>query len=152
MIVYRLTKLKYKSELSGIGAELHGGRWNSKGKRVIYTSQSRALSTTEIAVHTPLGIVPIDYFLQTIKLPSAKMVEIDEAELDSKWKSFPHHRSTKKIGDKFIEENKLLILKTPSAVIQGDYNFLINPNHKSFSKVELIGVEKYEFDKRLFLR
>ncbi|MDO1502618.1 RES family NAD+ phosphorylase [Winogradskyella maritima] len=44
MIVYRLGKEKYKNDLSGIGAEKFGGRWNSKGVRMVYTSQSRALA------------------------------------------------------------------------------------------------------------
>ena len=69
MIVYRLTKAKYSHDRSGKGAEKTGGRWNSKGIPVVYTSESRALCTSEIAVHTPLGILPHDYMLITIEIP-----------------------------------------------------------------------------------
>ena len=57
MIVYRLSKSKYSADLSGKGAEKAGGRWNSKGVAMVYTSASRALCTAEVAVHVPLGIV-----------------------------------------------------------------------------------------------
>ncbi|HET6992213.1 MAG TPA: RES family NAD+ phosphorylase, partial [Bacteroidia bacterium] len=50
MIVFRLCKSNYSKDLSGIGAEKSGGRWNSKGKAMLYTSATRALCTIEIAV------------------------------------------------------------------------------------------------------
>jgi RES domain-containing protein len=152
MIVYRLTKEKYKNDLSGIGAELHGGRWNNKGRRIIYTGESRALCTTEVAVHIPLGIVPKNYFLQSIKIPDLKMLEILRKDLEKDWRNFPHEISTKLIGDKFIQENKYLVMKVPSAVIQDEYNYLINPNHRNYTKVKLLKVEQFKFDKRLFTK
>ncbi len=54
MRVYRLSKLKYSGDLTGRGAEMSGGRWNSKGSPNIYTSDSIALSRAEIAVRTIL--------------------------------------------------------------------------------------------------
>ncbi len=152
MIVYRLTTQKYKDEISGKGAEINGGRWNNKGRQVIYTGESRALCTTKIAVHTPLGIVPMDYYLQIIELPRVKMFEVSTRKLNPNWRNFPHETSTKLIGDKFIDGRKYLIMKVPSAVIQDEYNYLVNPNHKYYSKVKLLKVEKFEFDKRLFTK
>jgi len=150
MIVYRLTKGKYKNELSGIGAELYGGRWNTKGKRLIYTGESRALCTTEIAVHTPLGIVPKNYFLQTIKLPKVEILKLDRKKLKSNWKDFPHPHSTKILGNRFIDNGKHLIMEVPSAVIQDEFNYLINPLHPKFNKVKITKIEAFKFDKRIF--
>lgn len=152
MIVYSLTKEQYKNELSGVGAELFGGRWNSKGLRVIYTCESRALCTTEIAVHTPLGIMPKDYFLQTIDIPDKKQIQVELKSLHPNWNNFPHILSTKKIGNKFITESKMLTMKIPSAIIQDEFNYLINPKHKNFNLVRLIKVEEFKFDKRLFIK
>ncbi|RYX85780.1 RES domain-containing protein, partial [bacterium] len=61
MKLFRLTKFKCSRDLSGKGAEIAGGRWNSKGTAMLYTAQSIALATTEIAVHVPLGILPKGY-------------------------------------------------------------------------------------------
>ena len=38
MKLYRLTKAVYSNDLSGKGAEIAGGRWNSKGIALLYTA------------------------------------------------------------------------------------------------------------------
>src|SRR5690606_35181233 len=115
MRVYRLCKSKFSSDLSGKGAELAGGRWNSKGKAMLYTSQSRALCTAEIAVHTPLGNIPKDYEIIEINLPDlVKIKELAFEDLPKDWKSIPQSYSTQKIGNAFLDEKKELILKVPS--------------------------------------
>src|SRR5262245_25485196 len=117
MIVYRLSKKKHKNDLSGKGAEISGGRWNSKGVAMIYTSQSRALCATEIAVHIPLGIVPSDYWLVTIEFPdTVELMELHLKSLPGDWNTFPYPHSTQAIGDRFIANGKYLVLKVPSAV------------------------------------
>ncbi|MBC5991545.1 RES family NAD+ phosphorylase [Pontibacter cellulosilyticus] len=153
MIVYRLSRSKFRNDLSGKGAELAGGRWNSKGIPMLYTSESIALCTVEIAVHMPLGIVPLDYCLVRIELPDFKeLPEIKLEELPEVWKTFPHANVTQELGDNFILEEKHLILKVPSATVQGNHNYLINPRHPDFSKVKLLDSAPFEFDKRLFVK
>jgi len=153
MIVFRLSKSKFSNDLSGKGAEKSGGRWNSKGTPIIYTGQSRALCTTEIAVHTPLGILPNDYELIEIEIEdSIEILEIDTKKLSKKWKVFPHAHETQVLGDKFVTENKYLLLKVPSVVVQGEFNYLINPNHPEIHRVKIKNIEKFSFDERLFLK
>ncbi len=153
MIVYRLSGKVYAHDLSGKGAEKAGGRWNSKGFAVVYTSSSRALCVAEIAVHTPLGILPKDYYLVAIELPdTTEIYQLPEDSLPDDWRSIPHSGSTQKAGDQFIIENEYLAMKVPSAVVQGDFNFLINPAHKDFPKVKIISAEPFTFDNRLFLK
>ncbi len=153
MIVFRLSKSIYSRDLSGKGAEKTGGRWNSKGFALIYSSDSRALCTTEIAVHTPLGNLPVDYFISSIEIPDhIKIKEIPVTTLPKDWNNFPHSHSTQKVGDVFILEEKFLVLKVPSAVVQGEYNYLINPNHPQIKLIKIKNVESFNFDKRLFLK
>lgn len=150
MILYRLSKEKFARDLSGKGAELVGGRWNSKGNAVLYTSQSIALCVTEIAVHVPLGILPKDYQLIHIEIPDEDFLEIKRFPKD--WQSFPHGNSTQMLGDKFLKENKFLAMKVPSATVQGEFNFLINPRHKNFNQIKVLKIESFSFDERLFRR
>lgn len=153
MRLYRLSKFKYSKDLSGKGAEIGGGRWNSKGTPMLYTAQSLALSTTEVAVHVPLGILPKGYYAITFEIPnSLTIAEISTNSLPADWKSIPHSNSTQLLGDDFIASSRSLILKVPSAVIQGDYNFLINPGHPDLGKVKILEIQPYEFDRRSFYR
>ncbi len=153
MIVYRLSRGKYHLDLSGKGAELYGGRWNSKGVAMLYTSQSRALAFAEVAIHVPVGIVPKDYFLISIKTSdTASILKLAEKEMPADWRSNPHSNSTQKIGDQFIIESKYLIFQVPSAIVPGDFNFLINPNHSLIKEVTIKDVEPFEFDSRYVAR
>jgi RES domain-containing protein len=153
MIVYRLSKSKYSKDLSGAGAEKAGGRWNSKGTPMLYTSGSRALCVAEIAVHMPLGLVPQDYQLIIIEIPEkTAMLEIDPKDLQPGWYSFPPVKATQKTGDDFIRHGKYLVMKAPSAVVQGDFNYLINPRHRDFEQVRIMDIEIFQFDSRLFVK
>lgn len=151
MIVYRLCRKKHEKDLSGKGAKIAGGRWNSKGTSILYTSQSRSLCSVEIAVHVPLGTLPRNYKMLTIEFPdSAKVKSLSQKELPSDWNENPHPDSTQVIGDNFVDANKNLVLSVPSAVVQGDFNYLLNPNHPDFRTVKIINTEPFEFDSRLF--
>jgi RES domain-containing protein len=153
MKVYRLAKGKYADDLSGKGAELAGARWNSKGIPMLYTSESRALCLVEIAVHVPIGNIPTDYFLVEIEIPDEVEITFVEVETLSKdWNSLPHSQFTQNIGDAFISQNEFLVMRVPSAVVQGDFNYLLNPRHGSFNQIKLINKLPFSFDERLFVR
>ncbi len=153
MIVFRLSKRRYRNDLSGRGAELSGGRWNSKGVSMVYTSESRALCAAEIAVHAPLGIIPKDYYIISIGIADNFSVKITDTEkLPDKWSSFPYLDFTKEMGDEFIRKEEFPVMKVPSAVIQGDYNYLINPLHPDSKRIKVLDSEPFKFDVRLFLK
>jgi len=151
MIVYRLSKQIYCNDLSGGGAEKTGGRWNSKGTPMLYTASSRALAMVEIAVHVPLGIVPLNYFLTTIEITGKESIlKASIMDFPADWNKSPFIKATQYIGDNFIKENAHLILQVPSVVVPGDYNYLINPRHPLFKNIRIKSIEPFEFDMRLF--
>jgi RES domain-containing protein len=153
MIVYRLSKQAYINDLSGYGAEKTGGRWNSKGIPVLYTAASRALAMVEIAVHVPLGIIPVDYYIAVIETPDkASIPRVEVADLPANWNKNPFTKTTQLIGDDFIKSNKHLMVQVPSATVPGDFNYLINPRHPDFKNVRIKSVDTFEFDLRLFKR
>lgn len=151
MIVFRLCRKNYANDLSGRGAEINGGRWNSKGVSALYTSSSRALCAIEIIVHIPAGIVPKDYDVVTIDIPdSASVKTLHIQDLPANWNSNPISALTQRIGNKFLSGQKELVLKAPSAIIQDEWNYTLNPIHKDFQKVKVISTEPFAFDTRLF--
>lgn len=151
MRVFRLAKKRFCNDLSGRGAEIMGGRWNNKGTPLVYTSDSRALCTAEIAVRIPLGILPIDYWMIELDLPdSLKVFELKVKNLPMDWMSFPHSNSTQILGDKFVADQNFLIMRVPSAIVQGDSNYVLNPLHQDIKKVKIVKQVRFEFDERLF--
>ena len=151
MVVFRLVREKYASSLSGKGAALRGARWNSAGVAMIYTAANRSLAMAEVAVHLTLATLPADYLMMSVWIPDdIEIAEIPIADLPRNWNAFPHPLSTQKIGDGFVGEAKSAVLKTPSVVTQGDFNYLINPKHPDFSRIRIELLEKFPFDRRLF--
>lgn len=150
MIVYRLSRKKYKSQLSGKGAALYGGRWNSKGTELIYTSKSRALAMAEVLVHLSLQNLPDNYYMLTIYIPdSIPMMNISIDQLPSGWNSFPFIRKTQNLCDALVQQNECGIIKVPSAVVKGDFNYLINPAYRDFDQIKIVDEEAFPFDDRL---
>jgi RES domain-containing protein len=151
MEAYRLSREKFAATLSGKGAALKGARWNSIGVEIIYTAGNPSLAMAEVAVHFTLSTLPGDYMMITIFIPDDVSIQkLNVADLPVNWNTFPYQSTTQSIGDRFIAENKFCILRIPSAVTQGDYNLLINPNHKDFKRIKIISREKFPFDKRIF--
>jgi RES domain-containing protein len=151
MEAYRLSRKKYAAPLSGKGAAMKGARWNSVGVELIYTASNRSLAMAEVAVHLTLATIPADYVMLTIYLPDDISTEkLTKTDLPTDWNAFPHPNSTQAIGDKFVSENNYCVLQIPSVVTQGDYNSLINPYHSESSKIKIVEIEKFPFDKRIF--
>lgn len=151
MIVYRLATETYKLDLSGNGAKLFGGRWNSPGFSVVYTTENISLAVLEILVRADAYSIPITYHLITIDIPgSIQPLIITPAKLKAVWKDDIGY--TQWMGDEFIKSNDCLLLKVPSAVVDQENNFIVNPQHTDFKEVKIVTVKKFTFDKRLFLK
>jgi len=151
MIIYRLAIETYKNDLSGTGSKLFGGRWNSVGLAVLYTTQNISLAVLEILVRTDMQTIPISYHLIKIDIPNAiepQLISSDKLKKD--WKNDIGY--TQWMGDEFIKSGNSLLLKVPSAIVDEENNYVINPKHSDFKKVKIIKINKFQFDKRLFLK
>jgi len=151
MTIYRITKAKYALDFNGKGAAKFGNRWNSKGTEVIYCAESRALAFAELSVYLNVSMASTAYKMLTIKVPDhLKVKEIHWLNLPKNWKNYPHIRDTQIFGDEFVEENKFAIMRVPSAIVQGDYNIVINPKHKAFEEIEITEFANFPIDRRFF--
>lgn len=148
MRVYRISKCHYIDDLSGTGAALYGGRWNSKGNYMLYTASSASLALLETIVHMS-KIPAIDFCLIELEIPSNSIKEIKEAELPSNWTNYPAPSLLRKIGDRFLSENDFLSMKIPSAVMNEEFLFLINPLHPEFKNIKPVKKKKISLDSRL---
>ena len=151
MEVFRLTSQQFANSLSGKGAAIKGGRWNSIGVEVLYTAANRSLAMAEVAVHFTLATLPKNFMMVTIHIPDEiEILKINNSQLPVNWNAFPHPQSTQPIGNQFIVENKYCVMQIPSVITKGDYNLLINPKHPLFETIKIIKVEQFPFDNRVF--
>lgn len=148
MKVYRIADCAYINDLSGKGAALHGGRWNSKDVYVVYTAESPALALLEAVVH--IGRIPArKYCMLTLEIPSDKLKTLTIGQLPSNWHSNPAPDILRKWGDTFVEANKYLALMVPSVIMPEEHNYLLNPGHSDFRKIKITGSRTISIDDRL---
>lgn len=153
MNVYRIAKTAYIRDLSGAGPRLYGGRWNQKGTAVVYASESRSLATLEYFVHVPLTCEPLDLSVATILVPDgAGGQQIGIGELFAEWNCFPSPSKLADLGTDWVRRGESLLLRVPSAVVDGEFNVIINPAHPEMSEVSIVDVRPYAFDERLLRR
>jgi RES domain-containing protein len=147
---WRLIKAVYADDaFAGEGARRGGGRWNSKGVRMVYTSGSLSLATLEVMVHTPFYSTLKNYVCIPIDFDPGFSLSIRLEDLPDNWQTDPIPQSVKEVGDRWIHNYESVILKVPSAIIPVDYNYLINPLHQDFSKVIVHSPQKFAFDPRI---
>lgn len=149
MIVYRLSIEKYCDDLSGAGAKIYGGRWNYVGTPVIYTAENISLSVLEILVRTDKTTIPPDYMLMRIEIPDSLVItQIVKSKLKKDWKD--DLDNTQFIGTEFAKNNQAIALKVPSAIVDEEHNYIINPAHPDIRKIKIKQVMPFKFDKRFF--
>jgi RES domain-containing protein len=149
MIVYRISNSLYSNDLSGSGSAKYGGRWNSKGHAMLYTSEHISLAVLELVVNFNQADSPLrqHYHLIEIIIPDTDYIELRLSELKKDWTEDMHY--SQYIGDEFLASNANLILKVPSAVVPEEHNFLINPSHRDFRRINIKQADIYQFDRRL---
>jgi RES domain-containing protein len=148
MLLYRIAKCTYINDLSGTGARLYGGRWNSIGRPVVYMASSRALAVLEVLVHLPPTLIPDNFCQITFEVPD-DVQTLNVKSLPANWQEYPEPSILKNMGDAFLKANKHLLLKVPSAVVKEEYNYLLNPAHPGIASVKAIDQQPFNFDERL---
>lgn len=148
MIVYRLANSIFKDDLSGEGARLFGGRWNSLGNPMLYATEHISLAVLEVLVNKRTSeLYNSSFHLLQIEIADDDIRTISIDELKETWHQDMDY--TRYIGDHFLKDPSLWVLKVPSAVIEEEHNFLINPFHKDFKKLKAISNNLYKFDYRI---
>ena len=147
MFVYRLCSRRYPAN-DGLGASLYGGRWNHKGTPVIYASASRALCALEVMVN--LRDLANDYVVIAVELPDdLTMTRIPTAALPRDWAGHVPSIETADYGTQWARELGSAVLIVPSAIIPQEQNYILNPRHPEFARLQFRAPEPFSFDERL---
>lgn len=147
MKVFRIAPLDTQptalDAFSGHGAAKYGGRWNSKGFRAVYCSDSLALACLETLVHIrplPRTFPPSVYYVAEI--PDAlierpvKLAGVTLAE-------------TQALGTQFLRNRVGVALEVPTTILSVGSNLILNPIHPDFKIDWISGPLEFVYDSRL---
>lgn len=147
--LWRLVTARFAdTAFSGEGARLFGGRWNRKGVPMVYTAASQSLAMLEILVQDePLRA---RYVMIAATLPKRFKVEtIALADLPEKWNDPANRAHLQTLGSDWARSGGSAVLAVPSAVIPSETNYLINPQHPDFARIEIGVAQDFITDLRL---
>jgi RES domain-containing protein len=151
MRFWRICRRRYAAgAATGEGARLYGGRWNSRGVRVVYASTSLALAAVETFVKFEPNLRPADLVSIEAEIPQAlEISRIDVKTLPAGWHE-TRDESLRAFGDDWIRGGKSAVLLVPSAAIRGEWNILLNPMHPDYPMIIFRDPMPFEFDIRMF--
>lgn len=147
MLMYRIAKAQYADRLVASGG---AARWNSRGRFVIYTAATRALACLENVVHRSGEGLQETFRVMVIGVPDDLPVEaiaLDTLPVD--WSLFESYGYCQQRGDDWLQRGTSAVLRVPSAIVDQEFNYLINPAHPGFSRITLVKTEPFFFDSRI---
>jgi RES domain-containing protein len=147
---WRIVKAKHAATaFDGEGARLQGGRWNSPGTPMVYTSQSAALAALEMLVHLGRSATLRAYVLVACRYDAALVLRLDRKRLPKSWRSYPPPPRLQQLGDAWVKSDTSAVLEVPSAVIDTESNYLINPGHRDARAIRIADPQPFALDLRL---
>jgi RES domain-containing protein len=147
---WRIAKRKHAgAAFWGEGARLFGGRWNNPGTAIIYTAQSQSLAAVEMLVHLGSAELLGSYVVFEVSIDESLIAPVELSELPGNWRNDPPPATVRAIGDAWVAGGSSAVLRVPSVVIPGENNFLLNPRHEDFPKLQIHKPVSFRFDQRL---
>ena len=147
---WRIVKARHAAKaFDGEGARIEGGRWNSPGTAAVYASQSAAVAALEMLVHLGRGSILSAYVLIPCTFDEALVLRLDPTDLPKRWRSYPAPPALQLIGDAWVNRGASAVLEVPSAVIETNANYLLNPRHRDFRSIRVLAARPFQFDLRL---
>ena len=138
----------------GKGAESFGGRWNSVGVKMVYTSATLSLAILEILVHLESDAV-LESRYRHIAADIPEGITIERLSLRKRhplWAANPPGEHSRRIGDAWGGSCRSAALLIPSAIVPSEMNILLNPLHRDFSRIIIHKPQKIVLDARLLAK
>jgi len=140
------------TDLSGIGAASHPGRWNDQGEPVVYCATSMALAVLETVAHLDDAGFPQNRFLVEIDVPQdvwSKCEQVEITALPPAWNAIPAGQASVKFGSAWLLSRRSPILLVPSVIVPDEACALINPSHPLASQLTARAIRRFDYS-RLF--
>ena len=147
MRIWRITSRSHiDTVFSGVGGLYASGRWHPQGYKISYTSESLALASLEVFVHSETTDIPLAC-VSAIIPDRTPILEI--TDLPVNWQDVSAYPVLQKIGLNWLKAMEYPVVKVPSAIIPVEYNYLINPEHPDL-ELQTEQVLTFQFDRRMW--
>lgn len=151
LIGWRLDHDDYKSTWdSGEGARRVGGRWNSRGRRVVYCALDPSTAILEVAVHKTVHVLDtVAHALTSLSVlePGSVHVVQPHAVPNTSWlrPGIPSS-GQQRFGDQLLADHKFVVL--PSTVSTHSWNLIFDPE-RADGAYRFRARERFALDTRL---
>jgi RES domain-containing protein len=130
LVFWRLDQAKFGSTWdSGEGSYRFGGRWNSRGVRIVYAALDPATAILEVAVHTPFKILDtVPHVLTSARIsePSRALVVTAASVPNPNWlRPGAVGAGQQTFGDALLRANPFVLI--PSVVSYHSWNVIFDP-------------------------
>ncbi len=150
IVAYRIVKKEYAASMwSGEGAREFGGRWNSKGVAVVYACENRSLAAMEQLVHVVPPRVLRGFVISSVQFDEDQVERVKMKALPAGWDRKVPPASLRRFGDEWVARGESVALAVPSAVVRGEWNYLLNPAHGEFRALIKSRPATFGYDRRL---
>jgi RES domain-containing protein len=103
-------------------------------------------------VHTGGGRPTRPYVSFRLEIPdNCEISNVDPELLIGDWQKTPAPEALQDFGTGWVQSNQSAVLRVPSAVVAGEFNYLLNPSHNDFPKIRILPPEDFVFDRRLLV-
>ena len=101
----------------------------------------------EILTHVDRVLLSIPYIVIPVSFDDGACQSL--ASLPDDWDGLIAPESTRFIGDNWAKSRSSLLLRVPSVVVIGEWNYLFNPDHPNMRDLHIGNPEPFRFDSRL---
>lgn len=104
----------------------------------------------EYLAHIDPANPPTDLVIAVAELPDAvKTIRFSVAQLEPDWTRYPAPAHLGSIGDEFVSLGQAAALLVPSVLAPTENNWLLNPKHPDFGRIQRRAINPFVFDPRL---
>lgn len=147
---WRITKARHAAAaFTGGGAKTYGGRWNSPGTAVVYTTGSISLAILEMLVHLQAQDLMRHYVIFPVSFDQTLMTTLEPAALPAAWRRSLSPATVQQIGDTWVAGARSAVLRLPSVIVPSEWIYLLNPAHRDFASCTIGPKQRIKLDLRL---
>ena len=150
---WSITKARHAATaFTGAGAKTYGGRWNSPGTAVVYTTGSISLAILEMLVNMQAQDLMRHYVIFLVSFDPTLMTTVNPAALPTAWRRSPSPATVQQVGDTWVAGARSAVLRLPSVIVPSEWNYLLNPAHRDFASCTIGPKQRIKLDLRLIKR